>query len=315
MEYRSLGATGLLVSKMCFGSLTIGPLQANLPLREGAAVIEAALDAGVNFIDTAQLYQTYPYLRQALAQRRHQAIIASKSYDYTYEGMRNSVEQACRELGRDYIDIFMLHEQPSRLTLQGHADALKFLGDAKKAGLIRAVGVSTHTVEVVQAAAAMAEIDVIHPLFNQRGLGITDGSAEDMQAAIAVAAACGKGIYSMKPLGGGHLGNHAPEAIAWVLRHSGIHSVAIGMKSIAEVALNCALFAGEAVSQTMMDQVASQPRRILVEEWCSGCGQCARHCPAQALELADSKMVCHHERCILCGYCGAHCPEFCLKII
>ena len=62
MEYRLLGQTGMKVSRLCFGALTIGPLQAKLPLGEGVAVIRAALAAGVNFIDTAQLYGTYPYI-------------------------------------------------------------------------------------------------------------------------------------------------------------------------------------------------------------------------------------------------------------
>ena len=78
-EYRFLGNTGLKVSRLCFGALTIGPLQANLPLQEGVTVIQAALDAGVNFIDTAELYQTYPYIQKAIAGRKHEVIVASKS--------------------------------------------------------------------------------------------------------------------------------------------------------------------------------------------------------------------------------------------
>ncbi|HRU42362.1 MAG TPA: aldo/keto reductase, partial [Candidatus Diapherotrites archaeon] len=58
MDYRILGSTGLRVSRLCFGSLTIGPLQAGLDIEEGASVIRAAFDMGVNFIDTAELYRT-----------------------------------------------------------------------------------------------------------------------------------------------------------------------------------------------------------------------------------------------------------------
>ncbi|HWR38356.1 MAG TPA: aldo/keto reductase [Patescibacteria group bacterium] len=310
-----LGSTDLNVSRMCFGSLTIGPLQANLPLREGAAVIEAALDAGVNFIDTAQLYQTYPYLREALRSHRHSLIVASKSYDYTYEGMRTSVEEACREIGRDYVDIFMLHEQTSRMTLKGHYEALRYLCDAKRQGLIRAAGVSTHTVEVVRAASYYEEIDVIHPLLNQKGLGIMGGTTADMQAAVQEAAAAGKGIFSMKPLGGGHLGCCARESIQWVLNQPGVDAVAIGMQAVTEVAVNCRIFSYQPVEPELMKQLAAQSRRILVQDWCTGCGSCVDHCPAQALELENGQVVCRHERCILCGYCGARCPEFCLKIV
>lgn len=314
MEYQFLGATGLSVSRMCFGALTIGPLQANLPLRNGAAVLKAALAAGVNFIDTAELYGSYPYIRRVLASNRD-VIVASKSYAYSYEGMRESVEGACRELGRDYIDIFLLHEQTSRLTLKGHGDALRFLCDAKKSGLIRAAGVSTHTIEVVRAAALIEEIDVIHPLLNRDGIGIMDGTAAAMLDAIHFAKDAGKGIYSMKPLGGGHLSHDAENAIAWVLAQSGIDSVAIGMQSIDEVILNLAFFTGQNATETMRKKVAARSRRLLVEDWCSGCGTCAAYCPAKALSIEEGRAVCNQDICVLCGYCGARCPEFCLKII
>ena len=91
MEYRTLGKTGICVSRLCFGTLTIGPLQANLPLREGADLLIAAIDLGVNFFDTADLYGTYPYIREALRHRdASRLVIASKSYDYTREGQKAS---------------------------------------------------------------------------------------------------------------------------------------------------------------------------------------------------------------------------------
>ena len=54
MEYRVLGSTGLRVSRICFGSLTMGKLQANLPLAQGSALREYAFESGINFIDTAE---------------------------------------------------------------------------------------------------------------------------------------------------------------------------------------------------------------------------------------------------------------------
>ena len=303
-----------MVSRLCFGALTIGPLQAKLPLCEGAEVIQEALDAGVNFIDTAELYQTYPYIKEAI-RHRPEVVVASKCYAYMYEDMRRSVEQACSEIGRDYIDIFMLHEQVSRLTLKGHREALEFLVDAKAKGLIRAVGVSTHTVEVVQAATLMPEIDVIHPIFNVRGIGILDGTKEEMAMAIQAASDAGKGIYTMKALGGGHLIGEAEAAIQWVLANENINSVAVGMQSVDEVAVNTAYFSRQPVPVDLAQRVASKDRRLLVEDWCTGCGQCAKHCPMGAITVQGGKAASDPEQCVYCGYCGAHCPEFCLKII
>lgn len=314
MHYRILGTTGMMVSRLCFGSLTIGPLQANLPLSIGAGIITAALDAGVNFIDTAQLYDNYDYIREALLGRSEEIIVASKSYDYTYEGMQESVEQACRGIGRDYIDIFMLHEQTSRLTLKGHGDALEYLITAKQQGTIRAVGVSTHTVEVVEAAADIGEIDVIHPIFNYAGIGILGGTAMDMEAAIGKAAASGKGIYTMKALGGGHLSRHSLKALDWIMSKTDVHSVAVGMQSVEEVDYNCRIFSGQPVSRELEERVSSRQKRLLVEEWCEGCGICASKCPMQAISIDGDKATVN-SKCVLCGYCGAHCPQFCLKII
>lgn len=316
MDYHALGKTGLNVSRLCFGGLTIGPLQSNRPLAEGAAVIRSALDAGVNFIDTAELYGTYPYIREAIASTKNDVIIASKSYAYTYEDMRLSVETACREINRDYIDLFLLHEQSSRMTLKGHAEALSYLCDAKRQGIIRAAGVSTHTIDVVRAAALIEEIDVIHPIINCKGIGITDGTAEEMLAAIRFAAIdCGKGIYAMKALGGGHLNSMAAEAFDWVLKQEGITSVAVGMQTIDEVQLNTTLFSGQKPEKRLWNKVSTAPRKLIVEDHCVGCGQCAEHCPMHAITVSNGKSSIATERCVLCGYCGAYCPEFCLKII
>ena len=151
MEYLELGQSKLAVSRLCFGTLTMGPLQANLSLRDGRDLLLAAFGAGINFLDTAELYGTYPYIKEALAAlptrggrpQSEDIIIASKSYAYTYEGMAKSIADAALAIGRK-IDIFLLHEQPSRLTLKGHAAALRCLIDAKRAGELKAIGVSTH---------------------------------------------------------------------------------------------------------------------------------------------------------------------------
>ena len=66
MKKRRLGSTGIEVSVAGFGVLPMGPSQLALPLEEGAALLRYALDRGFNFIDTAQYYRTYPYIRKAL---------------------------------------------------------------------------------------------------------------------------------------------------------------------------------------------------------------------------------------------------------
>jgi aryl-alcohol dehydrogenase-like predicted oxidoreductase len=242
-------------------------------------------------------------------------IVSSKSYDYTYDGMKESVHEALEELGIRKIGIFMLHEQESKLTLKGHSDALQYLVDAKKMGLIQAVGVSTHAVEVVNAVCSMGEIDVIHPIVNKNGLGIMDGSIDEMLAAIQNANKCGKGIYAMKPLGGGNLVSSYEECLNFVLKNEYIHSIALGMQTKDEVEANVLRFEGKTISEELKSKVANRSKKLHIDSWCSGCGECVRSCKSKALSINGGKSEVNKDKCVLCGYCSAHCPDFCIKII
>ena len=66
MPFSILGDTGIQVSKLCFGTLTMSPLQKNMTVRQGAALLAYAYERGVRFLDTADLYGTYPHIREAL---------------------------------------------------------------------------------------------------------------------------------------------------------------------------------------------------------------------------------------------------------
>lgn len=314
MIYQQLGNTGLVVSRLCMGVLTIGPLQNNLALDEGADLLAYAMHQGINFFDTAKIYNNYPYIKKALANSGLRPVITSKSYDYTYNGMKDSVEQALDEMGIDYIDIFMLHEQESELTLKGHREALQYLVEAREKGIVRAVGMSTHSVRGVIAGAQAPEIEVIHPLINQQGLGIMDGSRDDMLKAIAYAHATGKGIYAMKVLGGGNLLKQAYDSFAFVRDFNSIHSMALGMKNRDEIDLNIAWMEGRRVSE-LEARVAREPRRLIIEEECLGCGKCTENCRYGALKVEDGRASVDQEHCILCGYCSRFCEQFCIKIV
>ena len=314
MEFRKLGQTELVVSRLGFGSLTIGPLQANLSPAEGGSVIRSALEAGINLIDTAELYNNYLHINKGISGFAGNVIISSRSYAYEYQDMEKSVRKACKELNREYIDIFGLHEQTSRLTLKGHRPALEYLIKAKQEGIIRAIGVSTHAIEVVRAAALIPEIDIIHRIVNRLGLGIIDGDIKQMLEAIEEACAAGKGIYGMKALGGGHLGQDAQQAFSWVLEKP-IASIVVGMQSVDEVAVNCALFSGLQPPPQQAAAVAGKKRRLLIEKWCIGCENCVNRCQMGALQLNHGKAEVDSNKCVLCGYCASVCPEFCLKVL
>ncbi len=315
MEYRLLGKTGLLVSRLCFGALTIGPLQISLSVSQGAKIIRHALEAGINFIDTAELYGTYAHIREGLKGFPGQVVIASRSYASTRAGMRNSLELALDSLQRDYIDIFLLHEQESFFTIKGHWEAVEYLLEAKKQGLVRAIGISTHSVEAVRAAARIPEFDVIQPIINVAGIGIKGGGRTEMLAAIREAAAFGKGLYGMKALGGGNLLERVPEALNFTLGIVELAAIAVGMATLAEVDYNVSFFSRRQVPEEICREVSRKKRTLLIEDWCAGCGRCVERCTAGALALVDGKARVDPGKCRLCGYCGSVCPEFCIKII
>jgi len=313
MQTRTLGRSGLTVSQLCFGTLTMSPLQCNLSPREGADLLVYAYARGVRFLDTADLYGTYPHIKLALKDAPDY-VISTKAYCYDRETARAALERAFEGVGRDYIDLFMLHEQESLYTLRGHEEALDYLSEQKAKGHIGAVGVSTHFCACVKAAPRFGMIDVIHPLINVGGVGIQDGSRQDMEDAIAAARAHNIGIFAMKPLGGGHLIASSGEALKYAAENPLLDAVAMGMQTRQEIDANVAFFDGQA-DEGRLDALRHRKRRMMVHEWCEGCGRCAGRCRQHAIAVVDGRAVVDQSKCVFCGYCARACPQFCIKVV
>ena len=315
MIYTTLGNTNINVSKICFGSLTMGPLQRNLSAFEGASLIEYAYEQGINFIDTAELYETYAHIGEALKRiPRERFVIASKSYAYSEDTAKASLEKALREMHTDYLDVFMLHEQMSEHTIRGHYEAIEYFLKMKQEGRIKALGISTHYVAGVKAALKYPEIEIVHPITNINGLGIQDGSREDMEIALRQFKAKGGGILGMKPLGGGNLLSSVDACFDYILAQEYIDSVAFGMQSFAEIDYNVKRINRQPISESLRDAVKTSEKRLKVADWCIGCGACVKKCDHKALRLENEMAVVDEARCVLCGYCASVCPEFCIKV-
>lgn len=313
MHQVKLGSWGPVVSQICFGSLAISPLQGRVTEAQGTEVLRYALEQGINWIDTAEIYDNYAQIARA-TKNFPQVRIISKSYAVSAQDLQKSLEKARLELNRDVLDFFMLHEQESALTLKGHSSAWEELLRAKEKGLVRWIGISTHAAGGVRAGALQPGLDVIHPILNYQGLGIIDGTLDDMLSALSFAAEIGIGVYAMKVFGGGHLCQDPQKAVDFVKGVPGVQAMALGMSSQDEVDYNLLLVSGQEVPNTLREKVKHKPRKLYIADWCVGCGRCQEACPQNALHIEKIAIV-DREACVLCGYCGRVCPHFCLKIV
>ena len=231
MKKNLLGNTGLIVTEVGFGVLTVGETQLNLPISEGAALVRYALERGINFLDTAQYYRTYPYIREALRGTNFDPVIVSKCLYGGYRDMQEAIEEARKEMNRDVVEVFLLHEVRSQRDWELRAGAWECLQDAKAKGIVNAVGISTHHVDVARLAAEIPSIDVLFPLINFKSLGIREGQGpgtkEDMAKAIEAAADAGK-AFCHEVFGGGILVKDYCKAIEYVRNLPGISSLMIG---------------------------------------------------------------------------------------
>jgi uncharacterized protein len=316
MKKRVLGRTGIEVTELCFGALPMGPLQKNLEWEKSAEVVAYALRNGVNFIDTAQGYKTYEPIRMAMEWTGVRPIIATKSNKKTYDEMEAAVNEALEKLGVDYIDIFHLHAaREGGDAFEIFKDSLRCLIEMKSRGKIKAVGISTHSIEVTKKAASVDEIDIVFPIINMVGMGIIDGTKEQMLNAIKIAYDAGKGIYLMKSLAGGNLINQYNEAMNFVRNIEGYAAIAVGMVNLKEAEFNLRYFNGEGFKE--IPQEMKELKKLLIHKpQCKSCGACILACPNSAISFdKDKKAEIKYEKCLTCGYCTSGCPQFALRIV
>ncbi len=316
MRKVNLGCTGMLINRLVFGTLPLGPLQANLSPEEGGRLIRHGLELGINMLDTAELYGTYPHIRMALDGFRGEVFIASKTHAVTADQARLHVEKALRELDREMLEIVHVHGARVSDPPEERAEVLEELVKMRDEGKILHIGVSSHYISAFRKAADCGDISVIHPLINKTGMGILDGTAEEMAEAIAACSHAGKGVYAKKALAGGNLISDARESFRFVLGLDGVDAVAVGMLTAKEIEANVALFNGQADNAADWAGLEKRRRKLkIMEQFCKGCGECIPSCHSGALYLEDGKARVDEERCILCGYCAAACPEFMIRVI
>jgi aryl-alcohol dehydrogenase-like predicted oxidoreductase len=164
MEYRLLGRTGVKVSPLCLGAMNFGEAT---PETNSIRIIHAALDAGFNFIDTANVYnagRSEIVVGKALGGRRSQVILATKVHGKMGDGPNDqgnsrlhilkACEDSLRRLDTDYIDLYQIHRPNPEIPVD---ETLRALTDLVQSGKVRYIGCSTHPAWMVMEALAVSE--------------------------------------------------------------------------------------------------------------------------------------------------------------
>ena len=237
---RELGGTGMRVSRLGLGTVKFGrneqvkyPAGFDLPSdREITALLDQAMAAGVNLIDTAPAYGGSEQRLGKLLPERDRWLLCTKvgeifeagssRFDFSAGHTRASVESSLRRLRSDRLDIVLIHSHGNDLDILDHSDCLETLTRLRERGLIRAIGMSSKT--VAGGLRAIDRVDVLMLTYNR---------ADTSQAEVIEAAhKAGKGVLIKKGLASGHaLKGHsvsAAETFRFLLQPPGVSSIIVG---------------------------------------------------------------------------------------
>src|SRR5450830_177718 len=215
--YQQLGSSGLRVSRLCLGTMMFGGATA---AGESLRIIDDAFEHGINFIDTADVYnkgESERVVGRAIAARRDKWVLATKAGnavgDWPNEGglsrrrVFQAVEQSLQRLGTDYIDIFYLHRPDPHTPLE---ETLRALGDLAAQGKIRYVGLSNFSGwQVADAVHVSRQLGVAGPVVSQPYYNAANRMPENEH--LPACAHFGLGVVSYSPLARGVLtGKYRP---------------------------------------------------------------------------------------------------------
>ncbi|MFC4808621.1 aldo/keto reductase [Paenibacillus sp. GCM10023250] len=217
MKYRTLGATGITVSEMTLGTMMLGAM-GNTDHEDSIRIIHKALDAGINVIDTADVYsmgESEVILGKALKGRRDNVVLATKfglpmGQDANQKGasarwIKRAVEDSLRRLDTDYIDLYQLHRPDYNTDIH---ETLSALSDLIREGKVRAIGSSTFPAEWIVEAQWAAQRGNHHRfLTEQPRYSIFTRKLEG--AVLPTAQRYGMGVLTYGPLNGGWLSGRA----------------------------------------------------------------------------------------------------------
>ncbi|MBN2260721.1 MAG: aldo/keto reductase [Clostridiales bacterium] len=318
MEKRRLGKTNLEVSIVSLGGI---PLQ-GLTQEEATAVVKAAIENGVNFIDTARGYTiSEELIGNALDElgMRDKVHLATKSMVRTYEGMKREIELSLKTLKTDFIELYQLHllktkEQYDEV-MSDHG-AYRALLEAKQEGKILNIGYTGHDAKLLEEILDSKLFDTVqfpyNPIEKQGEALFKKANENDM------------GVICMKPIAGGSF-EKGELSIKWIMENSNISVIIPGMDSVVQVEKNT-----KASETSLTEEERNEVYKIVQDlgtEFCRRCGYCLP-CPQgidiptmflfeaylKRYDLGDwaqdrySQVENPASKCVKCGICETRCP-------
>jgi aryl-alcohol dehydrogenase-like predicted oxidoreductase len=259
MKYRSLGRSGVQVSELCLGCMMFGR---KTSAEDSYAIIDRALSAGINFLDTANVYgrgRSEEITGEAFNRngRRHQVVLATKVHGRMADdepnawgnSRRHIIEQceaSLRRLQTDYIDLYQIHRPQSSVPID---ETLRALDDLIRAGKVRYVGTSTFAAwQLVESLWVSKELGLNRFVTEQQPYNILDRRVE--RELMPMVQTYGIGTIPWSPLAGGLLsgkyrrGEQPPsesryaqaDNLPWIQQrfHEGVFDIVEGLVPLAE---------------------------------------------------------------------------------
>lgn len=316
MQKRRLGRTDLYVTPISFGAL---PVQ-RCTLEEAGPVLNAALDKGINFIDTARAYtDSEEKIGLHLAKRRSEYYLASKSMARDAETMKKDVEKSLSDMKTDLIDLYQVHNIKKREDLDAvlaPSGAYEGLLQKKKEGRIDFIGVTGHNFALLTEAVKTDKFDTVQVPYNI----IEQDAAKEL---FGEARKRDMGIIVMKPLGGGQI-SKIVESLKFILQQDDVVAIP-GMDRPEHVIENLKALDGPFSKEELA--VLEEEARLVGKTFCRRCGYCLpctvsidipqififriqynRYGMTNAIPKRYAGLSVKASACIDCGICENRCP-------
>lgn len=239
-----LGATGLEVPIMAMGTGTSGwggsSNQTRMGIDTFVRLAKNAYDHGMRFYDMAEAYGSHRFVAEAIKDMpREELTLLTKitsTSGLSSTATRQKIDSFRSEVGTDYFDIVLMHYMTSGGWASSRQGAMEGLERAKEDGLVKAVGISAHSLAALREAAESPWVDVILARTNPFRSNM-DGSVNEIKNVLGTARRNGKGIIGMKIFGEGSRvkDEEREQSLRFALTESNIHCMTIGYESVAQM--------------------------------------------------------------------------------